>query len=153
MRFGSAADVSCFREALVVNLPSSLLIRYKPELNITHRPDHLRLLENQSSSLITSHKAQLPECGYYNDEGDEQSTVDYRLCPAVNQDASLCSMGSASAVSQSDDWCGACIMRRPERPVTCCRCRSYNCQRVGTSVPWHVEDNLQVRCVYCKDTS
>ena len=122
-----------------------IIIRYKPELNITHRPDHLRLLENQSSSLITSHKAQLSECGYFNDEGDEQSTVDYRLCPAVNQDASLCSMGSASAVSQSDDWCGACIRRRPERlsmsPAV--DAGAIIVSELGTSVPWHVEDNCR----------
>ncbi|KAL3134470.1 Lysine-specific demethylase 4B [Trebouxia sp. C0009 RCD-2024] len=145
MHLGSAADVSCFREALAVNWPSSLLVRYEPELNITHRPDHLRLLENQSSSLITSHKAQLPECGYYNDEGDEQITLDYRLCPAVNQDASLCSMGSASAVSQSDDWCGACIRRRPERlsmsPAV--DAGAIIVSELGTSVPWHVEDNCR----------
>ena len=132
MRLGSAADVSCFREALAVSLPSSLLIRYEPELNITHMPDHLRLLEDQSSSLITAHKAQLPECAYYNDEGDKQITLDYLLCPAVYQDANLCSIGSASAVSQSDhDWCGGCIRRRRERLPMSPRCRSYNCQRVG----------------------
>lgn len=145
IRLGSTADVSCFREALAVNLPSSLLVRYEPELNITHRPDHLRLLENQSSSLITSHAAQLPECGYYNDEGDEQSTVDYRLCPAVTQDASLCSMGSASAVSQSDDWCGECIRRRPERLSMSPAVDSgaIIVSELGTSVPWHVEDNCR----------
>ncbi len=101
------------------------------------------ILENQSSSLITSRKAQLPECGYYNDEGDEQSTVDYRLCPAVYQDASLCSMGSASAVSQSDDWRGACIRRRPERlsmsPAV--DAGAIIVSELGTSVSWHVEDN------------
>ena len=64
MCLGSAADVRCFREAVDVNVPSSLLVRYEPELNVTHRPDHLRLLENQSSSLVTSHKAKLPDCGY-----------------------------------------------------------------------------------------
>ena len=145
IRLGSTADVSCFREALAVNLLSSLLVRYEPELNITHRPDHLRLLENQSSSLITSHAAQLPECGYYNDEGDEQSTVDYRLCPAVTQDASLCSMGSASAVSQSDDWCGECIRRRPERLSMSPAVDSgaIIVSELGTSVPWHVEDNCR----------
>jgi len=80
--------------------------------------------------------------GYRNDEGDEQGTGDYRLCPAVNQDASLCSMGSAS---QSDDWCGECIRRRPERlsmsPAV--DAGAIIVSELGTSVPWHVEDNCK----------
>ena len=111
----------------------------------TRCTDLLKLLENQSSSLITSHAVQLPECGYYNDEGDEQSTVDYQLCPAVTQDASLCSMGSASAVGQSDDWCGECIRRRPERLFMSLAVDSgaIIVSELGTSVPWHIEDNCR----------
>lgn len=128
-----------------MNLPSSLLVWYEPELNIAHMPDHLRLLVNLSSSRITSHAAQLPECGYYNDEGNEQSTVDYRFSPAVTQDASLCSMGSASTVSQSDDRCGECIRRRPKRlsmsPVE--DAGAIIVSELGTLVPWHAEDDCR----------
>ena len=52
MRLGSTADVSCFREALAVNLSTSLPVQYEPELNIIHRPYHPGEFEQQPLSHV-----------------------------------------------------------------------------------------------------
>jgi len=142
----SRADVGCFREALAVNLPSHLQIRYDPELDTVRPRKTVRLLGDDSSSLISSARACLPRCEFRNDAGDSDEDLDYELGPLVTSDASACSIMSPSAVSQSDDWCGRCIRSQLGNSLTMLRAVDIGVvivSEMGTCVPWHVEDSCR----------
>ena len=52
----------------------------------------------------------------------------------------------ASAVSQSDDWCGRCICSQLGNSLTMLRAVDIEVvivSEMGTCVPWHVEDNCR----------